>query len=513
MSDTSAHTGKPSARHTAQRMEELAELYPAFPTLKRLLIENAKVHAPWYLMAFGLMAITAIATAGTAWIIKDVINEIFIDRRTEMVLPIALTIIGIFVAKGLSSYGTAVILARTRAKILAGLQKQIIAKVLAQGVEFFDRMATGEITARFNQNAAAARQAITQVLQQGLRDVLTLIALATVMVIQDPMLSLITVLIVPPALYGLGWIGRKVRGYARQEFQSLSRIMQLVTETVRGARIIKAFNLENRRRLEIEDAIEEVEARTLMVARYNAITLPLADSLGGIGIALIVIYGGYAVIGQGGDAGAFFSFITAFLMAYEPATRLGKLNVALQRSLIGVRLMFDLLDEPLSLAEHPDAKPLKVDLGGIHFDTLSFSYLDRPALNGLDLNVAPGEFMAIVGPSGAGKSTLFNLLTRFYDPQVGQVRIDGQDISQVTLDSLREAIAVVGQDPYLFSGTIRENIMMGGPNASAARFDEVVEAAHVRQFATLMPDGFDSQVGEGGTRLSGGQRQRVAIAR
>ncbi|MEM9269925.1 MAG: ATP-binding cassette domain-containing protein, partial [Pseudomonadota bacterium] len=151
--------------------------------------------------------------------------------------------------------------------------------------------------------------------------------------------------------------------------------------------------------------------------------------------------------------------------------------------------------------------------GGIHFDTLSFSYLDRPALNGLDLNVAPGEFMAIVGPSGAGKSTLFNLLTRFYDPQVGQVRIDGQDISQVTLDSLREAIAVVGQDPYLFSGTIRENIMMGGPNASAARFDEVVEAAHVREFATLMPDGFDSQVGEGGTRLSGGQRQRVAIAR
>ncbi|MEO1551808.1 MAG: ABC transporter ATP-binding protein [Pseudomonadota bacterium] len=513
MSQPNGHTLRSTARPSAEHMEDLAQRYPAVPTLRRLLAENAKVHAPWYFAAFALMAITAGATAGTAWVIKDVINEIFIEQQIDMVLPIALTIVAIFTVKGISSYGTSVILARTSAKVLAGLKKKIIGKVLAQGVAFFDRMATGEITARFNQNASAARQAITQILQQGLRDAMTLVALGTVMVLQDPVLSLISVLIVPPALLGLGWIGQRVRGLARLEFQSVSKIMQLVTESVRGVRIIKAFNLETARRHEIEEAIEEVEQRTLQVSRYNAITLPLADSLGGIGIALIVIYGGYAVIGQGGDAGAFFSFITAFLMAYEPATRLGKLNVALQRSLIGVRLMFELLDEPLSLQNAKGAKDLEVPNGAIRFENVGFSYLDTPALSGLDLDIRAGEFMAIVGPSGAGKSTLFNMLTRFYDPQHGAITIDGQDIASVTLTSLRDSIAVVTQDPYLFSGTIRENIMMGDQTASAEMFDTVVKAARVSEFCDAMPEGFDAEVGEGGARLSGGQRQRVAIAR
>lgn len=493
--------------------DDLTLRYPTWPTMRRLLSEAAAAHIPSYIIAFLLMVVTAVCVGATAWVIKDIINEVFIARQRNMVLPISLAILAIFIVKGLSAYGSTVILARVSARVLAALKKRMIAKVLAQGMTFFDGQTTGEITARFNQNANAAREVITRVVAGGLRDVLTLIVLLGVMIYQDPLLSVLSVVIVPPALFVLNWIIRRIRRLAGEEFDALSRTMKLLTDTVRGISVIKTFNLESNRRAEMDAAIEEVEDRSLKVAKYNAITLPLADTLGGLGIAVVILYGGYAIIDRNGDAGTLFSFITAFLMAYEPATRLGRLNVLIQRNMVGVRLMYQLLDEPLSEPDATDAKPMAPGPGAISFSNVTFAYDAAPALDAFSLDVRPGEFMAIVGPSGSGKTTLFNLLMRFYVPSSGAIRIDGQDIAGVQVKDLRHAITSVGQHPFLFLGTIRDNIMMARPDASQADLMRAVRSACVDEFLDKLPGGLDADVGEAGARLSGGQRQRVAIAR
>ena len=481
--------------------------------IRRLFVENGRAYLRRYLLAFAFMAMAAGATAASAWIMRDVINEIFVNRREDMVAPIALAVVAIFIVKGASSYGASVILSRIGASIVARIQMRIADNVLAQGMDFYDGAVTAQLTTRLSHNAEAARDLINSLATSAGRDALSVIALAAVMVAQDPAMAGLALLVAPPAVLGVGKLVKRVKKLAKQEFASLARIVEVMNEVVRGVKVVKAFAMEDKLRGDLHAAIRDVERRSVGIARLNALSGPLMETLGGVAVAVVILYAGYAVIGRGGDAGAFFAFLTAFLMAYEPGKRLARLNVSLQNRLIGVRLLYELLDTAPTMTQAPGAAPLRVREGRVRFYAVSFAYRGAPALRELSFEAAPGRVTALVGPSGAGKSTVFSLIARFYDPDAGAVEIDGQDLRGVTLASLRAQVALVGQDTFLFSASVRDNIRFGRPDATDAEVMAAASAANVTDFAGALPQGFETQVGEAGGRLSGGQRQRVAIAR
>jgi ATP-binding cassette subfamily B protein len=483
-------------------------------TVRRLFEENVGKHISAYVVAFILMGFVAATTGASAWIMKDVINRIFVNKEEEMVWIIAGAVIAIFTIKGLSTYGQQVILERIGNNIIATLQKRIFDHILKQPLSFFDQYALGDLATRMSYNAQAARATIDLIIQSLGRDVLSVISLGAVMVIQDPRMSLIMFVIMPLAVYGVARLVRRVKKIMRLELKSLAEIVSAMQETAAGIRIVKSFNLEKHMRNRMGVAVEQVEQRSNKIARMNAMTSPLMETLGGFAIAAIIMYGGWNVIAQGADPGSFFAFITALLMAYEPAKRLARLNVQLQANMVGVEMLYALLDVEPSVTEGPDARTLEIREGGrIDFDNVVFAYGAQPALKGVTFEARAGTVTALVGPSGAGKTTIFGLIERFFDPQEGSVSIDGQDLRGLTFSSLRDNLSLVTQETFLFAGTVRENIAYGRPGATDDEIEEAARMANAHEFIAELPGQYEAPVGEAGGRLSGGQRQRVAIAR
>ena len=333
------------------------------------------------------------------------------------------------------------------------------------------------------------------------------------MVVQNPSMSAVALLIAPPAILGVTVLVRQIKAVARAEFLSLARIVTIIQESAIGVRIVKTFALEPTLRDEMHQAIDGVRLRANKMAKIGAATSPLMETLGGLAIAMVVIYAGSRVIEGGADPGAFFSFITALLLAYEPAKRIARLNVNLQAHMVGVELMYQLLDELPKLTEASDAKPLKKDAYDIAFENVHFKYGDAVALEGVNFEAPAGETTALVGPSGGGKSTIFALIERFYDPSEGRVTIGGQDLKATSFESLRNAIASVSQQSFLFDGSVQRNIGFGRQDAGFEEIVEAAKAANMHSFIESLPEGYDTRVGEDGAMLSGGQRQRLAIAR
>jgi ATP-binding cassette subfamily B protein len=279
-------------------------------------------------------------------------------------------------------------------------------------------------------------------------------------------------------------------------------------------RIVKAFTLEDVVRRRFDANVAEVEAHSNKMARVWSRSSPLMEAIGGVAISLAIIYGGYRVIVAGATPGEFFSFIAAFILANEPAKRLARLNIDLTAALVGVRVLFEVIDSPATEPTDDDKPPLKLTAARVEFRDVHFAYRPgEPVLKGMSFVAEPGRVTALVGPSGGGKSTVLNLILHFYDVQGGTVVIDGQNIADVSRRSLRRQLGYVGQDVFLFRGTIRENIAFGKPDASEPEIVAAAKAAHAHEFITAFPLGYDTPVGEHGLQLSGGQRQRVAVAR
>lgn len=483
------------------------------PLLHRLFVENVRRHVLGYMGAFGCMAIVALTTGASAWIMKDIINRIFIEKEESMVILIAGAVIAIYLAKGLSSYGQEIILTRIGNNIVATLQRRIFDRLLDQSVDFYQNSSLGDLATRMSLNAQGARTVIDLIVTSLGRDVLSVIALTSVMIVQDPLMSLLVLVVMPLAVVGVSALVKRVKLIASSELQSIGRIVSIMQETAVGIRIVKAFNLEGQMRDVMGSAVSDVEQRANKMATINALTSPLMESLGGFAVAAVILYGGWNVIERGANPGGFFAFITALLLAYEPAKRLARLNVQLHGSIVAVNMLYQLLDQPLAIDEAPDAVDLELRDGRVHFDNVVFSYGNSPALLGVTLDARPASVTALVGPSGAGKTTIFALIERFYDPKQGAVTIDGQNLRSVTFESLRRYVALVTQDTFLFEGTIRENIAYGRPSATDEEIREAASNANAHEFITLMEHGYETQVGSGGVRLSGGQRQRIAIAR
>ena len=490
------------------------ERYSALPLVRRLLTEQGLVHWRKYAIAFTLMAVAAGCTAFSAYLIGDVINQAYVNRSLSGIIVIGAITVVLFSVKGLATYGHSVMLSRIGNRIVADNQRAVFSKLLNEGLGFFSDRHSTEFIARLSTGAAAATQVINLLITSVGRDLLSLIGLVTVMVVQDPLLSFFSFVVVPPAFFVLRKLIRRIYSIARTQFQGGTRIIETLQETLQGIRIVKAFTLEDIMRERFDRNVAAVEHEANKMARVSNRASPLMETLGGCAIAIAITYGGYRVIETGATPGQFFSFITAFLLAYEPAKRLARLNIELNSALVGVRVLFEVIDSPPTEAPDDNKPDLRTTTARLEFKDVHFAYrAEEAVLRGMSFVAEAGKLTALVGPSGGGKSTVFNLLLRFYENERGLITIDGQDISKVSRRSLRQHIAYVGQDIFLFRDTIRENIAFGKPGASEDEIVAAAKAAYAHDFILSFPRGYDTPVGEHGLQLSGGQRQRVAIAR
>src|ERR1022692_1865671 len=495
----------PSADHERYRPSAL---------IRRLLAEQGFVHWRKYAVAFTLMAISAGCTALSAYLIGDDINQAYVNHNLTGIFILGGITAALFTVKGLATYGHSVLLSQIGNRIVANNQRSVFGKLLNEGIAFFSDRHSTEFIARLTAGAAAATQVINLLVTSLGRDALSLIGLLTVMVVQDPLMSFISFVVAPPAFFVLRKLIRRIYGIARAQFQGGTRIIETLQETLQGIRIVKAFTLEDVMRERFDRNVAAVEHEANKMARVSNRASPLMETLGGCAIALAITYGGYRVIETGATPGQFFSFIAAFLLAYEPAKRLARLNIELNSGLVGVRILFEVIDSPPSEAADNDKPPLQIKTPRLEFDDVHFAYRsDEAVLRGVSFVAEPGKLTALVGPSGSGKTTIINLILRFYDAERGRIAIDGQDIRQVARRSLRQHLAYVGQDVFLFRGTIRDNIAFGKPAASEDEIVAAAKGAYAHDFVLSFPRGYDTPVGDHGMQLSGGQRQRVAIAR
>ena len=490
------------------------ENYSTYVLVRRLLVDEAFGHWPRYAVAFVLMAIAAAATALTAYLLGSMTNEAYVNRNYHGIVVIGLIAMVIFIVKGFATYGSAVMLSWIGNRIIADNQRRMFDKLLQQNIGFFADRHSSEFIARLTTGAAAVSGVINLLITAIGRDLMSLIGLSIVMIVQDPVMSLIGFLAAPPAFFFLRKLIRRVRGIARMQFTGGTRIIETMQEALQGMRMVKAFGLEDEMRRRLGKSVGEVQHESNKMARVANRASPMMEMLGGFTVALATIYGGYRVIETGATPGEFVSFMAAFLLAYEPAKRLARLNIDLNNNLVGVRVLYEIIDSPPGEPSDDNLPPLKLSAARVEFDDVHFAYhAGTPVLRGMSFLAQRGKVTALVGPSGGGKSTVLNLLMRFYDASSGGVLIDGQNIVAVSRRSLREEIAYVGQIVHLFRGTIRENIALGKLDASEAEIAAAAEAAHAHDFILGFPAGYDTPVGEHGLQLSGGQRQRISIAR
>jgi ABC-type multidrug transport system fused ATPase/permease subunit len=488
--------------------------YGAAILIRRLVMEQGFVYWRRYVTAFALMGVSASATAGSAYILGQVINQAYIDKNvTGIAILSGVTVVLLFI-KGLATYGHTVILSKISNAILANNQRRLFAKLMSESIGFYSERHSSEFLARMTSGAKSITDVLTLLINAVGRDVLLLVSLIFVMVSQDPVLSFIGLVVVPPAMLILRKLIKRIKGLAHNQFTGSADIMETMQESLQGIRTVKAFTLEAAMQRRIDENIAIVERNANKMARVSNRSNPLMEMLGGFAVAGCLLYGGYSVVALGATPGQFFSFMTAFLLATEPAKRLARLNIDLNSQLVGARMLLEIVDSPASEPADDDKPALKLSTARVEFRDVNFAYRpDEPVLKAMSFVAEPGKTTALVGPSGGGKSTVLALMLRLYEIKQGEILIDGQNIAGVSRHSLRSQTGYVGQDVYLFRDSIGANIAFGKQGATQDEIVAAAKAACAHDFIMGFPLGYNTPVGEHGTQLSGGQRQRIAVAR
>ncbi|WAJ27212.1 ABC transporter ATP-binding protein [Antarcticirhabdus aurantiaca] len=482
--------------------------------LKRIFAENGRRFFWPYVWAVACLVVVSATTAFLAWIMRDVIDGIFVqaDRTLLVVLPFAIFVT--FLARGFASYWQGVILARIGNNIVAQYQRRLFTHLTSLSVDFFAQNRSAQLAARLNQNVSGIRDTLNLTVTSIARDLLSLVFLVGVMIWQDPLLSGIALLAGPPIAIMIGGLAKKLRKATRQSIDLNARVLSSMQEAAQGIAVVKAFTMEEPLKQRIAKLIDAAEERSNRIAAITERSGPVTESVAGLAIAGVIAYSGYRAIEYGYSPGSMFAFITALLLAYDPARRLARLQVQLERALVNAEMIYEILDTQPQQQDRPDAKPLAVTAGAIRFEDVSFGYHPgEDVLQAISFEAPAGRTTAIIGASGGGKSTIIALLQRLYDARDGRITIDGQDIRDVTKQSLRAQIAYVPQAPTLFEGTIADNIRLGRPDADDAAIRDASRLAHADEFIERQPLGYDTPLGENGVTLSGGQRQRLSIAR
>ncbi|PCI37752.1 MAG: lipid A export permease/ATP-binding protein MsbA [Rhodospirillaceae bacterium] len=472
-------------------------------------------------LAIVFMAIMAVATSLSAWLMKPVVNEIFIAKDRDMLWLIGGAIFATFVTKGVSQYVQATLMAHVGQSIVADMQKRLYRHLTDLDIGFFHNNATGTLVSRFTVDVGAMRVAVSHAITVFGKDLLSLIGLVSVMFIQDWELAIIAFTVFPIAIIPIAKIGRRMRKVTVNVQVEMGQFMTALEQTFQGIRVVKSYGMEDYERGRIGVLVDSLYRLYFKSMKTRALSSPIMETLGGVAVTSVIIYGGHRVIENQTDPGGFFSFIMALLLAYEPLKRLANLNTTVQEGLAGAQRTFEALDHMNPITELENASDLDVKTGDVKFKDVFFSYPKADdikgdqgeALKNISLHIGAGKTVALVGASGAGKSTIMNLLPRFYDIQSGSISIDGQNIADVTFKSLRDSMALVSQEIMLFDDTVRNNIAYGKLDASNDDIEHAAKHAAAHDFILQLPDGYDTMVGEHGVRLSGGQRQRLAIAR
>ncbi|WP_246727878.1 ABC transporter ATP-binding protein [Chelativorans sp. Marseille-P2723] len=480
----------------------------------RVFRENFRDFLPQYGLAALCMLVISATTAYSAYILKPIVDDGFVDAEWSTLYWHCGVLVIVYILRGFAVYGQTVILAQIGNNIVARYQRRLFEHLMRLDIGFFTASRSGQLSARIAQNVTGIRDLLNMTIAAAARDVVTLVSLVGVMIYMDPLLSLVAFLIGPPMIYAINYLTRRLRKITREAVEINSRFLGAMQEAVQGIAIVKAFTMEEALSAKMGALIHRAEERSNKIARVSERLTPVTEILVGISVAAVLVYAGWRAANQGVPPGSVIAFIGAMIFAYDPVRKLARLQVNLERALVNARMIYEILDLEPQQGDMPGALPLQVSSGHVRFENVSFSYAEQmPVLRGVDFAAGGRKTTAIVGHSGAGKSTLFALLQRFYDLDNGTIYIDGQDISRVTKHSLRSAVAYVSQHPYLFEGSIRDNIRYGRPDASDAEVEEAARLANAEEFILQQLQGYDTLLGENGVTLSGGQRQRISIAR
>ena len=497
-------------------MEEINKIQKSktLPLVKRLFNDYVRSYKFYIAMAIICMVFAAATTAANAWIMQPVLDDVFLDKNKDMlmILPIAVLIIAI--VKGFSEFGQSVLMLLVGQRTIGDIQKDMYASLMKADLSFFHNNPSGNLVARFISDVNRLRHSVTTTLTGIAKDTLTLIFLVALMFYRDWELASIAFLIFPLAIYPITRIGKMLRKISAATQNKIGEFSTLLNQTFQGSRQVKAYGMEGYEGERARDYIDEITRLIFKSSRRSTILRPIMDTLGGIAVAGVVLYGGIKVIDGETTPGTFFSFLTAFFLAYRPLKSLAGLNAVLQDGLASAERLFRILDIEPKIQDRNNSKTIENVKGTIEFKNVEFAYENKDyILKKISLLIPRGKKIALVGPSGAGKSTILNLIPRFFEVEKGQVEIDGIDIKEIKIGSLRSSMALVSQEINLFDDTIRSNIAYGKLDSSEEEIIAAAKKSASHDFITKLPNGYNTTVGEHGVKLSGGQRQRIAIAR
>jgi ATP-binding cassette, subfamily B, bacterial MsbA len=480
---------------------------------RRLLVYLRPYVWPHFVCAMVCMVLFSATNGVMPFLVQATFSEVFEKKKVEYLYLVPAGIVGVFLLRGLVGYGSVYFTEYVGQKIIQDLRKALNDHIQRLPLSYFNHTSTAALISRVSNDVAVVRGALTETVAAVLKDATSLIFLLATAFIMDWFMALIAFVVFPLAVYPVIRLSKRVKRTSTKGQVSISNLTVLLQETIQGNRVVKAFGMEDYERRRFDKENEHLFALSMKATSTRALTNPIMEVLASLGIAAVLVYGGYQVIHGGREQGAFFGFLTAVLLLYEPFKALARTNTAAQQGLAAAVRVFEVLDTSTEVIEMPNARVLREMRQEIAFDKVDFRYDHELVLQDIDIRVGRGQVIALVGPSGAGKSTIADLIPRFYDVAAGRITIDGVDLREFTLASLRGQIAVVTQHTFLFNDTVRNNIAYGGRERDMDAIVAAARAARAHDFILQLPLGYETVVGEMGVMLSGGERQRLAIAR
>jgi len=481
--------------------------------LFKRILKLAKPHILKFILAMLCMLAVGVTVSALAFLVKPALDEIFLNKNASLLKWIPIVIILIYIIKGGCNYGQTILMSFIGLRVVTNLRNELYDHIQRQSLSFFTKSPTGILMSRITNDVNLIQGAVSEAVTSIMKDSFTLVGLTFVIFYRDWKLACIAAVVFPLTIYPIAKFGERMRRIATGTQVTMGSLTSLLQETISGTRIVKAFGMEGYEGRRFSKENENLFRLSMKAVSIRAMSSPFMEFLGGLGIAAIIFYGGYQVIQGVSTPGTFFSFLTALIMLYEPVKRLTNVNNTIQQGISAAVRVFAIMDMKPEIKNRENAVELPRISKEIEIRNMTFTYGDEPVLTNINLNIKSGEVVAFVGMSGGGKTTLVNLIPRFYDVTEGEILIDGHDIRDVTMESLRGQIGIVTQQTILFNDTVKNNIAYGDIKTSEQDIINAAKAANAYPFIKNLPEGFDTVIGEQGARLSGGERQRISIAR